>query len=82
MIDPTRIDYSQMARVARDGSPMLVHAVGRMFGLGPAERRALGADGSGVPTWTWVLLAVGVGFVAGARVQKRWPRVLPDIIAG
>jgi hypothetical protein len=82
MIDPTRIDYGQVARLAQDGSPMLVHAVGRIFGLGPVERRALGADGSGVPMWTWALLAAGAGFVIGARVQQRWPRVLPDIVVG
>ena len=82
MIDPTQIDYSQVARVARDGSPLLLQAIGRLYGIGPNERAAFGADGKGVPSWAWAVLALGVGVVAGARVQKRWPGKLPEMISG
>jgi hypothetical protein len=82
MFDPTRIDYGQVAKVAQEGSPLLLQAIGRLYGLGPSERSAFGQNGSGVPVWAWVTIAVGVGFVAGARVQKRWPRRVPKLIAG
>ena len=82
MIDPTRIDYAAVARVAESGSPILLRALGRLYGIGANERDALGAEGTGVPPWAWAVLAFGAGIVAGARVQKRWPGKLPEIISG
>lgn len=82
MIDPTRIPYGQVARVAKDGSPLLLQALGRLYGIGPAERQALGADGTGVPTWAVAILALGVGVVVGARVQKQYPQYVPNMIGG
>lgn len=82
MIDPTRIDYAKVAQVAQEGSPMLLQAIGRLYGLGPAERAAFGQNGGGVPTWAWVTIAAGVGFVIGSRVQKAWPRNVPKLISG
>jgi hypothetical protein len=82
MFDPTSIDYAQVARVAQDGSPLLLQAIGRLYGLGPSERSAFGADGSGVPAWTWALLALAGGVVIGARVQKAYPDYVPNLIAG
>lgn len=82
MLDPTRIDYGQVARVARDGSPLLLQALGRLYGIGPVERQAFGQAGGGVPTWAWVVLAAGAGVVVGARLQKRFPRQMPALISG
>lgn len=82
MIRPT-INYADVERITKDGPPMLVSALGRLFGIGPAERRALGAEGiGGVPGWSWGLLGVGVGFVVGVRVYKRWPNKVPRLIRG
>lgn len=82
MINPASIPYDQVARVAQDGSPLILQAVGRMFGLGPNERAAFGADGRGVPTWAVAVLALGAGVVIGARVQKKWPGKMPKMITG
>jgi hypothetical protein len=82
MIDPTRIDYTRVARVARDGSPLVLQALGRLCGLGPSERAALGSEGNGVPPWAVGALALGLGIVVGARIQKAWPDKMPAIITG
>lgn len=82
MIDPTRIDYGKVAQVAQEGSPLLLQALGRLYGLGPSERAAFGQNGTGVPTWAWATIALVAGFVVGARVQKRWPRSVPELISG
>lgn len=83
MIDPTQINYGQLAAVAKDGSPLLLQALGRLYGLGPGERRAaFGSDGSGVPGWAWAALALGVGIVVGVRIQKNFPRHVPSLIQG
>jgi hypothetical protein len=82
MIDPTRIDYGQVAQVAKNGSPLLLTALGRFFGIGPSERAAFGQDGAGVPTWAWGVLALSAGVVIGARVQKSYPDKVPTLISG
>lgn len=82
MIDPTRIDYGRVANVARDGSPLLLQALGRLYGIGPVERRAFGATGDGFPTWAWVALALGAGVIVGTRLQKHYPDYIPNMIAG
>jgi hypothetical protein len=71
-------------RVLDRGPSLVVTALGRLLGLGPAERRALGENGAGsaFPAWGWMALAVGVGFIAGSRVQKKWPRRVPKMISG
>jgi hypothetical protein len=69
--------------IARDGAPMLLQALGRVYGLGPNERRALGGNGSGgLPTWTWVLFGVAAGVVVGSRVEHAWPGKLPKLVRG
>jgi hypothetical protein len=82
MIDPTRIDYGTVAKVARDGSPLLLQALGRLYGIGPSERSAFGANGGGVPTWAWAVVALGAGVVIGTRLQKHYPRYVPNLISG
>jgi hypothetical protein len=77
------LSLSDVERISREGSPVLLQALGRLYGLGPAERAALGQNGSGgVPAWAWVAIGLAAGFVAGARVQKRWPDKLPPIVRG
>ncbi len=82
MIDPTRIDYGKVAQVARDGSPLLLQAIGRLYGLGPSERAAFGQNGGGVPGWAWGTLLFAAGIVVGVRVYKNYPRRVPKMIAG
>lgn len=82
MISPN-VNYADMERIARHGSPLLLQAIGRAFGLGPQERAALGRNGSaGIPTWTWVVAAVAAGFIVGVRVHKSWPDKVPALIRG
>lgn len=82
MIKPT-ISYGDIERIARDGSPLLLQAVGRVFGLGPQERAALGHNGmGGLPTWTWVTLVLAAGVVIGVRVDRRWPGKIPEWVGG
>ena len=82
MFDPTQIDYEQVAHVATNGSPLLLQALGRFYGLGPKERAAFGQNGTGVPTWAWCVVAIGAGIVIGSRVQKAWPGKVPKLISG
>ena len=74
--------YAQAADFAKNGSPLLLQAVGRVFGLGEEERAALGKGGVGVPWWFWTALGLSVGFVGGVRVYRRWPREVPVLIKG
>lgn len=82
MIDPTRIDYGTVARVAKDGSPLLLQALGRLYGLGPTERAAFGQNGTGVPGWAWAVVALGAGIIIGTRLQKSYPEYVPNLISG
>lgn len=83
MIRPT-LSLTDVERLAQHGSPALLQAVGRLFGIGPRERAALASPGEGsiVPGWTWGVLAFGVGFVAGVRIYRRWPDKVPSLITG
>jgi hypothetical protein len=79
MLGPN-IDYATMFKVANEGSPFILNAVGRVFGLGQEESSYLLKDG--IPTWTWVVIALGAGFFAGVRVHKHYPNKIPRIIRG
>ena len=82
MFKPT-LSYGDIERIARDGSPLLLQAVGRVFGIGPAERAALGQNGAGgLPTWTWVSIVLAGGFVLGVRIDRRWPGRVPEWVGG
>lgn len=83
MMLPGGMSVKDVSHVAQHGSPALLQAVGRVFGIGPNERAAaFGENGSGVPGWAWGMLALGAGIVIGARIQRRWPDKLPEIIRG
>ena len=82
MFNPAHIPYGQVAKIAQDGSPLLLQALGRLYGLGPRERRAFGKDGDGVPGWAWAAIALAAGLVIGAKGQKHYPQYVPNMIVG
>ncbi len=63
---------SQALAIAQNGSPQLLHAAGRVFGLGAAERAAL-AEGA-IPRWAVGLLAMSAGVAAGIAIHRQWPK--------
>lgn len=71
---------AQVSQIAQGGSPLLLRAVGRVFGLGEVESAAL-TQGR-IPGWVFLAGGLVAGVVAGARIQKRWPRALPQIVRG
>lgn len=75
------LPVDQIAQAARQGSPTALHAFGRMFGLGQAERQAL-FRGDGIPGWA--LLGIGLlgGTLAGMALAKKWPRQTDKILGG
>lgn len=82
MIQQPPLNFGQVAEVAQNGSPLLLQALGRLYGIGSAERRALGQDGMGVPLWAWGGLAFALGAVAGIRLYRAKPEVVPRMISG
>lgn len=64
-------DFEKVAGAAMriDSNPLKL--AGRTLGLGDAEMKA------GVPTWAWIVLAIGAGAVVGIKygpeLTKRWP---------
>jgi len=74
MLRPTvQITPEHLEQFALTGSPLLLNSLGRVFGLGQEEQRAI-AQG-GFPTWALVALAAGAGFLLGAYVHDRYPFV-------
>jgi hypothetical protein len=73
-------DVLSMAGAVSNGSPALIHAVGRMYGLGQAEREQLSVYG--IPGWVWGVALISAGVIIGVRVQKNWPDKVPSIIQG
>jgi len=81
MIDAGHIEYAERAvNAASSGSPAIVEAIGRLYGLAQAERDAL-SKGS-LPGWLWAAVGIGVGVIVGARIQKAWPHKVPKLISG
>lgn len=54
-------DLEKVAGAALRIDPNPLKLAGRAIGLGDAEMQA------GVPTWAWVLLALGAGAVVGVK---------------
>ena len=73
------LPVAEIAKAAQNGSPMLLQAVGRAFGLGEQERAALGG---GLPGWFWMILGVAGGVVVGVQIHKRWPDKIPKVLGG
>lgn len=70
----------QAAELARNGSPLVVKAAGRLLGLGDDEREAL--LGGRVPWWVWTVGGLTLGFVVGVQVYKKHPDVVPGFVKG
>ena len=80
MFDPSKLPVADILSATQHGSPMLLKAVGRAFGLGDAERTALRAGD--VPVWLWVLGGAAVGVVAGVKAYQTWPEKFPGWLKG
>jgi hypothetical protein len=66
------VPHDLVAGALENGSPGLLRAVGRAFGLGQADQEAM-AQGA-VPPWLWLVLGVGAGVAVGVQLQKRAPK--------
>jgi hypothetical protein len=81
MIDPGHIRYAERAvEAASSGSPAIVEAIGRLYGLAQAERDALSKGA--VPGWLLAAVGLGVGVAIGARLHKAWPQKMKWIAGG
>ncbi len=80
MIPSVPIDYSAMVNIAKNGSPVMLQALGRLYGLGPNERRAMSGDSFGMPGWLVPSLMLAAGVVIGVQVYKRWPQYVPSFV--
>lgn len=79
----TAFAVKEAIRASETGSPRLLHALGRIYGLGPNERAALsGSPGDMFPNLLPAVALVALGFFVGVRAQKRWPRKLPSWVTG
>ncbi len=70
----------QVRSFTSEGSPLLLRAAGRVFGMGQAEQQAL-MTGQ-IPWWVPTLAALAVGVVVGSRVQRKYPKALPALVSG
>ncbi len=69
--------YATVAEMATNGSPMLLNAVGRAFGLGADEQSALRR---GLPWWLWLVAGTAAGIAAGAYAAQKWPEKVPSFL--
>lgn len=74
------LPYAQMMDVAQNGSPALLGVVGRAFGLGEAETRAL-SNGK-IPGWFWLTAGLAGGVWIGIQVHQKWPSKIPAWFMG
>lgn len=71
MIGPDAIHSA--ATFAREGSPTLLHSVGRLAGLGQNETQQL--LGGKLPAVLWIGGGVALGWFIGVKAQKHgWAR--------
>lgn len=68
----------QIMGATKSGSPSLLEAVGRLCGLGAAERDALAR--SGVPGVVWGVGGLAVGVMAGAYLYRKYPRQMSKLV--
>lgn len=70
----------QLAQASHSGSPLLLEAVGRLCGLGDAERNALAR--AGIPSAVWGLGGLAAGVVLGAYLYRRYPGAMSRVVGG
>lgn len=68
----------QLGTVAQHGSPLLVNSLGRLFGLGQEEQKAL-VKGE-FPRWAVFAIGLGAGVVAGIMVQRKFPSQVSKVL--
>jgi hypothetical protein len=74
------VQLSDIQHVAKNGSPAILHVVGRAVGLGQEERAAL--SNGGLPWWLVLGGGIAIGFVLGARTHKAYPNHMPKWVSG
>lgn len=70
----------QIVGASKNGSPLLLEAVGRLCGLGAAERNALAR--TGVPGVVWGVGGVAAGVVLGAFLYRKYPQYMSKLVGG
>ena len=73
-----QVPMNEIQEIARNGSPQILHMVGRAFGLGQDERNAL-TQGK-FPVWFWIATGGLVGIVAGMYAHKKWPNQIDKFL--
>lgn len=71
---------SVVKNVGNQGSPDLLQATGRLFGLGEAEQTALFRGG--IPRWAILGLGIAAGVFVGVYAHRRWPEYAGKIVGG
>ncbi len=74
------IPVQDIAAVAKHGSPGMLHAAGRIFGLGQAEQQAL-VRGR-LPRWLLFTVGIGGGVLLGIYADRRWPQQTRKLMGG
>lgn len=77
---PLLANPERVQQVAQQGTPLLVHAAGRLMGLGEGEQAAL--KQGRVPWWLWAAGGIALGFYAGVHAYKRYPEHVPEFVKG
>lgn len=77
---PMLANPETVSSFAKNGSPMLVRAAGRLLGLGEGEGVAL-TQGR-IPWWVWTVGGLAVGVVAGVKLYQKYPDSVPEFIRG
>jgi hypothetical protein len=70
----------QIMGATKDGSPFLLEAVGRLCGLGDAERNALAR--AGIPSVVWGVAGVAGGVFLGAYLYRKYPQQMRKLVGG
>ena len=75
---PIQMTPEQMTDTLQNGSPMLIGAAGRLFGLGADEQQALAVNG--IPRVALGVVCVIGGVFVGMYVAKKWPGVARKVV--
>lgn len=73
-----QIPHAVMMEAARNGSPALLSSLGRLFGFGSDEQKALMRGD--FPVWTFALVGVVGGVAAGIYLQRKFPQQVSKVL--